>query len=35
MIWKLFLVSKYSLDIEQYVEFEMSSSFDISLKEPH
>ena len=29
---KIVLVSKCSLDIEQYVEFKMS---DISLKEPH
>ena len=30
---KIVLVSKCSLDIEQYVEFKVS--FDISLKEPH
>ena len=31
---KMVLVSKYSLDIEQYVEFKMSVLI-ISLKEPH
>ena len=31
---KIILVSKCSLDIEQYVEFK-NVSFDISLKEPH